>query len=279
MADLVHPEPWRFHDGGLPGVGGPGEPPDPTAEPHIVLERTVDGGRELFTLARRIGYADRELGGLLVPADPRRFRSDLTSVPVLFTWLVPRTGEHLPAALVHDGLVHDEDEPPSYVSTGGHVVDRVQADRVFRDAMADAGTTRARRWLIWAAVATWTMLDGRGTGWAPAIRWRHRLAAGLTILVIAWLGGNATWDLVDGPTAGPLLGQVPWILEGDWWSELLLGAAGAVVVPLLLGLTWGRFRVAGWILGIGMALLLHVSVVLLLLTGGYRLVEWAIERR
>ncbi len=33
-----------------------------------------------------------------------------------------------------------------------------------------------------------------------------------------------------------------------------------MVVPLLLALTWGRFRAAGAVLGTGLALLLHVTV-------------------
>ncbi len=61
---------------------------------------------------------------------------------------MPRTGAHLPAALVHDALVGQRDDgAASYVSTQGHVVDRVEADRVFRDAMADTGTGVVRRWL------------------------------------------------------------------------------------------------------------------------------------
>ena len=56
------------------------------------------------------------------------FTTDLASVPMLFTWLVPKSGAHLPAALLHDGLVggaaHD---PASYVSTEGHVVARDEA--------------------------------------------------------------------------------------------------------------------------------------------------------
>ena len=48
---------------------------------------------------------------------PGGLPTDLTSVPWLFTWLVPKTGAHLPAALLHDGLVGDHDDPPSYLSS------------------------------------------------------------------------------------------------------------------------------------------------------------------
>ena len=104
-----------------------------------MLERHSEEGVETIALERRLAYRDRHLGELLVPADAG-FRTDLTSVPALFTWLVPKTGAHLPAALLHDALVAGRDDPASYASTEGHVVDRVEADRVFRDAMADTGT-------------------------------------------------------------------------------------------------------------------------------------------
>ncbi len=75
----------RFYDGGAPG-----EPADRGSPPRIVLERHDESGVENFSLTRTLGYDDRELGELLVPARTD-FRTDLTSVPWLFTWLVPRT--------------------------------------------------------------------------------------------------------------------------------------------------------------------------------------------
>jgi hypothetical protein len=64
-----------------------------------------------------------------------------------------------------------------------------------------------------------------------------------------------------------------------WPLELAGGLAGAVVVPFVLGLTWGRFRAAGVIVGIGLAVLLHVTVALAVLTGLYQLVERAVAWR
>ena len=146
-----------------------------------MLERHSDEGVETFSLERRIAYADRHLGELLVPADPD-FRTDLTSVPALFTWLVPKTGAHLPAALLHDALVAGPDDPVSYVSTDGHDVDRVEADRVFRDAMADTGTGVIRRWIVWTAVTVATIfVRPRPAVVAGPATGRYRIAAGVTI--------------------------------------------------------------------------------------------------
>lgn len=266
----------RFYDGGVDAdpeadPPRPAAPPDPGSDPRIVLLRVTDTGREQFAMERRIGYRDRHLGELLVPRVTGTFRSDLTSVPALFTWLVPKTGQHLPATLLHDGLVH----PPgdvTYVSTDGHVVLRAEADRVLRDAMADAGTALLRRWLVWSAVATATMLSGDGTGWSRPLAWRYRATAALTVLVVALLGVCATLDLFDLHVTG--IPKLPWMGERSWYAELAGGLAGAVVIPLLLALLWGPFRVAGAVVGVTLAVLLHVTVALLALTGLYRVLEW-----
>ena len=253
-------EPWRFYDGGALG-----EPPNPDGELRIVLEWHVEQGAETFSPDRAIAYQDRWLGELIVPAESV-FRTDLTSVPWLFTWLVPRTGTHLPAALLHDGLVGGPGQPSSYVSTEGHDVSREQADRVFRDAMADTGIGVVRRWLVWAAVATATIFAG-SESWSRWQWWRYRAAAVLTIVAVVVLGTLATFDLFDAGV------RLPWMGGRVWWSEVIGGLAGAVAIPFLLGLGWGRFRVAGAVLGVLLAVLLHVSVALLVLTGLYQALE------
>jgi hypothetical protein len=263
----------RFYDGGLDAdADHAGVPPDPGADPRIVLARITDAGHEQFAMERRIGYRDRHLGELLVPRVTATFRTDLTSVPALFTWLVPKTGLHLPATLLHDGLIH----PPgdvTYVSTEGHVVLRAEADRVLRDAMADAGTPLIRRWLVWSAVTTATMLSGAGTGWSPWRRRYYRAIAAVTVLVIAVLGVLATLDLFD--VGGP---RLPWMGNRSWSVELAGGLAGAFVVPLLVALLWGRFRIAGGVVGVTLAVLLHVTVALLALTLLARALEWLTAR-
>lgn len=255
-------QPRRFYDG-----GSDTEPPAPDRPPLIVLERDVRDGRELFRLVRRIAYRDEQYGELLVPDDLDSFRTDLTSVPALFTWLVPKTGNHLPPALVHDGLVES-----AYRSTDGHVLDRVASDRVFRAAMRDTHTGTVRRWLVWSAVTLATIWVG-SAGWSRATHLRYRLVALGTLLLIAGIGAVATLDLFD---LGP---QLPWMGERPTWLELLGGLAAAVVIPVVLGLLWGRFRVAGAITGVALAVLLHVTAVLSVLTLVYQLAEWLARRR
>lgn len=261
----------RFYDGGrYADDGQPEEPPNPGADPQIVLERHSEDGIESFAMRRRIAYLDREVGQVLVPAGPG-FRTDLTSVPWLFTWLVPKTGAHLPAALLHDGLVADRDgSGSSYVADRD--IPRDEADRILRDAMADTGTGPIRRWLVWSAVATATIFVG-SSNWSRG-RWTaYRAAATVTIGVVLVLGTLATLDLFDAWGVA-----LPWMGHRVWWQEVIGGFAGAVAIPFVLGLAWGRFRVAGTVLGVLLAVLLHVSLALLLLTGLYQGLEWLTRR-
>jgi hypothetical protein len=113
------------------------------------------------------------------------------------------------------------------------------------------------------------MLSGNGTGWSTGLRWYYRAIATVTVLVIAVLGVLATLDLFD--VGGPGL---PWMGDRPWYAELAGGLAGAFVVPLVLSLLWGRFRIAGAVVGVTLAVLLHVTVGLLGLTLLYRGLEW-----
>jgi len=113
-----------------------------------------------------------------------------------------------------------------------------------------------------------TMLVG-SEAWSRGRLWRHRLAGGSTVAIIVGLGAVATLDLLD---VGPL--TLPWMGERGFSAELVGGLAGAVTVPMLLSLAWGEFRTAGAIFGVLLAVLLHVSAALLLLTGLYQAVEW-----
>jgi hypothetical protein len=270
LSNQVRSEPRRFYDGGVLAIGDRiGLPPDPGADPRIVLERHLEDGLESFSLERRIAYRDRLLGELLVPASPD-FRTDLTSTPALLTWLVPKTGAHLPAALVHDALVAGGGDA-SYTSTEGHTVDRVGADRVFRDAMADTGTGIIRRWIVWSAVTAATIFVPGGLPWSTTARWAHRAGVAVSLTVIVYLGYCATGDLFD--LDWPFAWQVPWMGERRWWVEILGGLTGALVIPLVLSPLWGRFRLAGAIAGAVLAVLLHVSLALGLISLGYLLLE------
>ncbi len=264
----IRPEPMqprRFYDGGTES-----EPPDRAVAPRVVLER-VTRPREEFRMLRRIAYDDATYGELLVPRDGGIFTTDFASVPTIFTWLVPKSGQHLPAALVHDGLVHPAGDP-TYVSTDGHVIDRVGADRVFRDAMRDSEVGFVRRWLVWSAVTLGTIGEGSAT-WSTGERWRRRVVMVGTLLLVTVLGVVATLDLLDR------VDWLPWMGDRPWWVEMVGGLAAAIVIPLLLAPLWGRFWVAGAVTGIALAVLLHATALLAAVSLLYLGAEWLARRR
>ena len=275
VTKTVQTQPRRFYDGGVLAIGDRiGMPPDPLADPRIVLERHLEDDLETFSMERRIAYRDRHFKEILVPGSPD-FRTDLTSTPALFTWLVPKTGAHLPAALVHDALVAGGGDP-SYTSTDGHDINRVEADRVFRDAMADTGTGVVRRWIVWTAVTVATIFVKGGLPWSPLVNWAHHIGAGASIAVIVYLGYSATGDLFD--LDWPWALAVPWMGDRVWWLEATGGLVGAIVIPQALSLLWARFWRAGLIGCVMLAVLLHVTVGLAAISLAYLALEWLARR-
>lgn len=272
----------------------------PAGQAEIVLHRRPVDRRgpwsglqgEEFELASAITYevdrswpvrvGEETLHGRLTIRVPRgsRMPTDLTSVPTVLTWLVPKSGAHLPAALLHDGLYPPPGEQ-TYVATvrlpdGSDRevdVDRIDADEVFREAMANTGVGVVRRWLVWAAVASVSLLvgPGRSPGWGRGRRLYHSAVVVATFALVGYLGLAATLDLLDREVAPSWwLGAVPWIPEGGWWEELLAGAAGAVVVPMAPAVLWLRYWPAGLVACLALATLLHVTVALLLVAGAYQ---------
>ncbi len=84
------------------------------------------------------------------------FRTDLTSVPRPFRWLIDVDGDHAPGAVLHDYLTRpsvpgcgcgDPRHPGRYPP-----VNRSDADGVFRRVLHELGVSAPRRWLMWAAV-------------------------------------------------------------------------------------------------------------------------------
>ncbi|SPE99939.1 hypothetical protein [Streptomyces sp. MA5143a] len=87
---------------------------------------------------------------------------------------------------------------------------------------------------------------------------------------LSWASG-AFVDLIDAEIGIPNLW---WMGDRPWYYELVGGLSAAVVIPLLLAVLWGRFWIAGAVVGVSMGVLLYGTVVLLFITGLYQLVEW-----
>lgn len=75
-----------------------------------------------------------------IPVD---FVTDFTTVPRVVTWLIPRTGIHSRAAILHD-----------YLCVEAHQgrFSRADADGIFRRVLREYNVPFLRRWMMWAAV-------------------------------------------------------------------------------------------------------------------------------
>ncbi len=265
------------------------EPPDwkwPKESPKVLLRRLelpkrrfgLQARVEEFELQLPITYRDDSRGPgaervITVPDPGYPFTTDLTSVPRLLTWLVPKSGRHLPAALVHDGLVGGA--PASYLVDGTSPdertrIDRIDADAIFRNAMHDMDVRLVRRWLVWAAVANASLLTGARAGWTWQ-RWWFRVVGLLVLLLIVWCGVSATLEVFNAAT--PPLGDLIWIDSDEWWLRILQGLAGAIVIPLALALLWGRYYRAGAIAGVALATVFHATVAVALVAVFYAVIE------
>ncbi len=234
----------------------------------IELLRTDDGVEEKFEVRTQLGFHHGSTGiDVVVPGHGNTLPSDLTSTPNLFTWLIPKTGMYLPAALLHDGMVQEKGELPTHFSS--QPISRLNADLIFRDAMAVLGVRGPRRWLIWTAVI---LADGLTGAIETKGRWPRGGRAwqwimGLTLFVIIALGVLATRDLF---ASNPWL---PWMRVEHRGLRVVSGAAAAVLGPALLSLLWWPLHRAALIAGVALAFLLHVSVVIIGLTTAFRLVD------
>ncbi len=161
--------------------------------------------------------------------------------------------------LLHDGLVVGPNEGKTHI---GPDVDREEADRILRDAMASLGTPVVRRWLMWTAVILATAFSTCGRGgagrrwssarscWWPPSGWRRRSTCSTSPTCCRG------WATDPGTSSSRSAGCSP-----SW-------------CPLLVSVLWGRLWRAGAIAGVALALLLHVTVVVAAIYGIY----WVLER-
>lgn len=104
--------------------------------------RIVDGGWKVINQPI-IYYSDLLSRDIIVPVD---FFTDLASVPRLMRWLVPvANAKNRPAAVVHDYLCHDDVQY-------AYGINQMNADGIFREALAVCKVNPVGRWVMWAPV-------------------------------------------------------------------------------------------------------------------------------
>lgn len=131
--------------------------------------------------------------------------------------------------------------------------------------MGDLGTGLVRRWLMWTAVTLATVAKGVGSG--RLARGYHRAVVFGSLLLIVLLGVVSTLDVLD------VWNMLPWMGERTLAVEVGYGALAAVLLPAALSVAWGAFWRAGVIAGVALALLLHVTLVLLVLMSLFQVME------
>lgn len=224
--------------------------------PAAFAPRRVDDSS--WELAERFAYIAESGDTFIVPKDLETFGTDLTSIPWVFAWLVPSNGPHVPGVLLHDGLVCSEGREPC-PSHFGPEVDRVEADRLLREANRRCGTPFLQRWLIWTGV----MLATLKTVWPP-LRWWATIVGFFG--AIALTGLVATVDLFDVDSMivpvvdWSLPTQLPWMGSMSWWAELGTGASAALVLPVIASIVFGRHWRVGAIGGAWVGMLLHATI-------------------
>ena len=82
---------------------------------------------------------------------PQDYVTDFASVPKLFRWLVPKYGRYNKATALHDWFCSSE------VSEGR--ITRRDADGIFRRTMRELRVGFLQRWIMWAAVRLWSLVE------------------------------------------------------------------------------------------------------------------------
>ena len=225
---------------------------DLSAPAVYMLERARDEhGQDkagAYLLKQQIRYVSADGRSWTVPASPdHSLETDLASIPIFASWLVPKDGTHTPAALIHDAMVLDPGETPCYTPPG---VERDEADRLFREGLQHLGVRLIRRWLMWAAVSIPTLWTMRGA----------RVYRRILIALLSWfcvVGLFGVLDVLDLPGAITFPSWVPlihdrvlsWQLvgvsEGPFPSETVrFLAIAAVSTAVYCVVWWERWRFA-----------------------------------
>lgn len=86
----------------------------------------------------------RSSSEIFVVEVPAGFKTDLASIPRIFTWLIPKLGHHLRPAIVHD-----------YCSKGLTTLTKKESSDMFLEGMVTTKVSWWKRTVMWSAVRVW----------------------------------------------------------------------------------------------------------------------------
>jgi hypothetical protein len=114
------------------------------------------------------------------------FETDFASIPKPVRWLLDSAGRNSEAAVLHDAVWRESQRP---VPPGEEPrVDPWDADGMFRSSLRDTGSTALTRGLMWFAVRTTAMVNGRFGAEGPSLPVKlFQLAGMFTIGAVAAL--------------------------------------------------------------------------------------------
>lgn len=92
------------------------------------------------TLLADVIYQDKDTTYIV----PKGYITDGASVPRALSWIYPKYGAYLKAAILHDWLITD------LLPTGAITSNRV--DQLFKEAMATLKIPKLRQWSMWSGV-------------------------------------------------------------------------------------------------------------------------------
>jgi hypothetical protein len=218
-------------------------------------------GRTEFLVLGEFGYTTRpasgadEAGEFWLAASvehlvPRGMTTDLATVPAFLWGVVASYGRQTLPAILHDELCYASSRPGQPAAYRRRA--RREADEVFRESLAVAGTGPVRRWLMWTGVrfggrpaVSVALAAALASVAATALTpWRAAAGAatGVSAVALAAAAAAASVECGRAAPAGRTAAEVapgeeytPARFEPPAFASLLGGAAiGAVAAPLLL---------------------------------------------
>ncbi|MFT6289576.1 MAG: hypothetical protein ACJAR2_000161 [Ilumatobacter sp.] len=228
-------------------------------------------GTKKYQMRQRVGYQDPKTSENFIIPRHLTWTCDLSSNPVVFSWVIPVLGNHFNAILLHDCLVEHATEGVQGTDYIGTKVTREEVDRITRDAMHELGTGFVRRWMAWVGMTAGTIFSKQSLGdGSRQLFFMTLLAAHVLAIVI--LGVLATGDLLDAWAV------YPWMGGRGFFAQFATASLASLVIPAAMSLLWWKRWRFGLVLGLILGPLLPAILTTAALSALYVVAELFFSR-